>query len=835
MLHGGGCTLACTQDGSLRPLTLPAFILALSLAAHGPVALQVGTPVPRSLDLRQASVDHLILQDARQEAHREAVQQAWRPLLDGLQDADSVRLLLPLGATRKALLLAAAQAIKARYPAKRIYVAWQPGAPPMLDEDAWGAVEGGALLSEDLGAEAATWLTALDQAQSQCPGRPWMLWTPSDPRALAGRILGNGGHLVLPPKGPTADLLRSLPEGFEEVEGGLGDITFRSSRPEGPALRFLYSETGWNPATLPKESTRVTVTGEDRYDLGALLAKIRAAQLRDQSSQHTLRSTVDTDLHFQAEGAGGDLGFTFEAFQKVGEPLELLRRETRVNGVRAHLGGQSQFPMIEARISAAPPITLVLNERYRYSDGGPAGPGQRRLRFVPVDRQAELYEGELTVDESTGRILEERSSRTNLPGVVRSEDRTVTYGSGAPGHWGILRVRSHERWLRPDETQQVLRDIRFHDFRLNPPDFEEQRNAVRASDGAILQGHPDGLRYFVKGADGQRVVEPTMRTRITAVGGMVLLYPKPLPLFGYLAMDTDAFGRGNQYFLIVAGVYNQLTFTVPKAFVGLDLSGQGTLSLIGATQRPSKDGQELDRDGVQVRTQNLNLGLGRDLGAGFRLDFKERLTLNSYSQPAEGKYRTPDFLYPRSGLTRFELIEGRWQAQGFWIKGNYGQGQRPDSTFGAPGALEQIAEEGRFTRWENLLGYDRDLGTGHWLNVTLGQVSGKGFDRFQSIEFDGRVAGIKPNLLIADRLQYGRVSLAIPTGPSLRLTLGLDHGLAHCLPDQKTYAFTGARVTGDLPGFGWFTTIGLDLGVGLQSDIHGGRTVTGSISFTHLF
>ena len=78
-------------------------------------------------------------------------------------------------------------------------------------------------------------------------------------------------------------------------------------------------------------------------------------------------------------------------------------------------------------------MALTLTERYRYEDGGPAGPGRRILRFRPVDKDPLLFEGELTVLEESGRIQEERSSRSNLPGIVRSETRTLTYGEPRPG------------------------------------------------------------------------------------------------------------------------------------------------------------------------------------------------------------------------------------------------------------------------------------------------------------------------------------------------------------------------------------------------------------------
>ncbi|NTV75248.1 MAG: hypothetical protein HGA66_13720, partial [Holophaga sp.] len=82
---------------------------------------------------------------------------------------------------------------------------------------------------------------------------------------------------------------------------------------------------------------------------------------------------------------------------------------------------------------------------------------------------------------------------------------------------------------------------------------------------------------------------------------------------------------------------------------------------------------------------------------------------------------------------------------------------------------------------------------------------------------------------------YGGFNVAFSTGPNLRLTLGLNHGRAHSLTERKSAGFTGLKVTGDFPGFWWFTTVRVDLGAGLHSDVQGVKTVNGMITFLHLF
>ena len=73
------------------------------------------------------------------------------------------------------------------------------------------------------------------------------------------------------------------------------------------------------------------------------------------------------------------------------------------------------------------------------------------------------------------------------------------------------------------------------------------------------------------------------------------------------------------------------------------------------------------------------------------------------------------------------------------------------------------------------------------------------------------------------------------SGPRLRLTLTLDHARARSLQDGETYGFTGLGAAGDLPGFWVFTALRVDLGVGLQSDIPGLRTVNGYVALLRVF
>ena len=287
--------------------------------------LRVAAEPPATLDLRAAAAIDWLPRDGRDPAQAAASHRAWRERVAPYRDAGAVRILLPPGPDRLPVLLAAAQALRAQDPAATLYLGFDPQAEPVWDETAWGAVQGGALLPADLGPDPGRWRDRLMAAQNQFPGRPWTLWLPADPGPRLGELLGDGARLVVPAGGPAAVLAAQVTPDGTEVEGGAGDLTVR--RPDGGAARrWTFRGGAWTPAPLPEGVQEVRVTAQAAYDVGALLARMRAAQWADQHRIRARTGRLAVDLHLQGEqGPGTDLGFRFRTFEAAGE----LRRSSR--------------------------------------------------------------------------------------------------------------------------------------------------------------------------------------------------------------------------------------------------------------------------------------------------------------------------------------------------------------------------------------------------------------------------------------------------------------------------------------------------------------------------
>ena len=320
--------------------------------------------------------------------------------------------------------------------------------------------------------------------------------------------------------------------------------------------------------------------------------------------------------------------------------------------MRANLGPGLQLPIVESRAGLAPPVALALTERYRYRDGGPGGPGRRWVRFEPVAAEPLLFSGRLLVQEETGRVLEEHSERSGLPGIVKSERRVLTYGEAGGGSWRVVKAEMMERWLLGGRPTQVRRRMAYSDFRTDEPQFEADRQAARASDGTMMRQTLEGTRYLNKQKDGTRRVEEQPRSSGRGLGVLLLadpgLSPPVLPLAGLAYFNFNALGRGIQVNVLTALVYNYGQVTVPIGR-GFDLSADSTSMFLTATERPIEHGRVQDQDGVGRRFATLNLALGHDLGGDFRLDGSLRFQQDSFAQAPEEQYRTPGYVLPPLG------------------------------------------------------------------------------------------------------------------------------------------------------------------------------------------
>jgi hypothetical protein len=443
------------------------------------------------------------------------------------------------------------------------------------------------------------------------------------------------------------------------------------------------------------------------------------------------------------------------------------------------------------------------------------------------------------VDEATGRVLEERSARGNLPGVVKSERRTLVYGKPAPGLWGLAQASAYERWVTPGGISQVQRRMTYSDFKINEPTFDAEREGARDSADTMLKQTVDGVRYFTRQEDGSRKVEANMKLSGKGFGAVVVMdsrmKPPVLPAAGFAYFNFNAFNRGIQVNALTALVYNTASVMVPDLPWKLDFAAKATAMLWPIPERPVVNGRLSEGGAVDRSFLKTSLTLGRDLGAGFRFEGSGLFDYNRFRETKDKDHETPGFVPPPSGWQRGWQGALGWQFRGLQVKGLYGGGQRPEGTYGTSGDPQTIPDEGRYRYWGGNLGFDHRLESNWMLHGEIGRVAGRGFDRFQQVGGEAHVEGVNTAALPSDHTDYGKVAVGLPANRLLRLTLALDHARLRAIDNGETYRFTGLGLAGDIPGFSWFTTIRVNLGVGLQSDIDGLKGVQGYLALLRVF
>jgi hypothetical protein len=237
--------------------------------------------------------------------------------------------------------------------------------------------------------------------------------------------------------------------------------------------------------------------------VGALLAKVRAARLRNLAALRTLEATFILQAHQSADsGPGMDSGFTLDLFQAAGEGTELVVRAITANGVKLNLPPGFRFPVDRGRTdSSFVPIALTPTEHFHYWDGGPSAPGRRWLKFKAMDGDPALPEGEFDVVEATGHVLRQVTRRPGPHGLIRSEEVTAEFGEVLPGVYTLVRTLGTLRVLGADGRVSPLRiQGALQAPRINQEDFYARREAIRRSDAPMLKVTPSGTLNYVRKA-----------------------------------------------------------------------------------------------------------------------------------------------------------------------------------------------------------------------------------------------------------------------------------------------------------------------------------------------
>ena len=550
-------------------------------------------------------------------------------------------------------------------------------------------------------------------------------------------------------------------------------------------------------AELEGVEERVDIRDERQMPVEEILRRLQAFEDDQARKLQTYQSVNTLHLRFLLGNGAASLEASFQGdfFFRRDKSFDWVWRDLYVDGVKWKGKKLPEIPLIQPEKAAALPVEIYLDKEYTYRLRGTAQVNGRNcwvVDFEPLEiiEGRSLYQGTVWVDQDIYARVQTRTLQLGLDGNVLSNEETVTFEPidtvGAPAPWSAesyilpTRVVGQQLLSLLNATVPVETETTVASVRINPSDFDINRQTALASDATMVRDTEQGLRYLVKGEDGERVVQEEIdTTRTFLIGGTFydesLDYPLPLAGINYLALDWR--GTGSQVNIFFAGALVTANIAQPRLFGSKWDAG---VNLFGFF---IKGGDDLYRDGVEVkeevlrsRTSRVSAFLGHPVGNFAKLDFTYSAgytVFDTDDDTAEG------FVLPQDTLTHTLRTELSYNRSGyrFQLAGSFNQ--RSDWEFwGLPGNDEFDQEQEDYIRWSATFAKTWWLPKFMKLGVELEHLNGEDLDRFSSYDFgifgDSSVAGYPSGLVRADEANGVHLSYGLNFADLFRIELEGD-------------------------------------------------------------
>lgn len=536
-------------------------------------------------------------------------------------------------------------------------------------------------------------------------------------------------------------------------------------------------------AELEGIEEQVDIRDQRQMPVEEILRRLQAFEDDQARKLESYQSINTLHLRFLLGNGAASLEASFEGdfFYRQGESFDWVWRDLYVDGVKWKGKKLPEIPLIQPEKAAALPVEISLDKEYSYRLRGTAQVNGRDcwvVDFEPVEiiEGRSLYQGTVWVDRDIFARVQTRTLQLGLDGNVLSNEETVTFQPlnevGAPAPWSpdsyVLptRVVGQQLLSLLNATVPVETETTVASVRINPSDFEVNRQAALDSDATMVRDTDQGLRYLVKGEDGERVVQEEIdTTRTFLVGGTFydesLDFPLPLAGINYLALDWR--GTGSQVNIFFAGALVTANIAQPRLFgskwdAGANLFG----FFIKGSDELYRDGIEVEEEVVRSRTSRVSVFLGRPIGNFAKLDFTYSAGFTAFDTDDE---TAEVFVLPQDTLTQTLQTELSYNRAGYRLQLAGSINQRSDWEFwGLPGNTEFDQEQEDYIRWQATFAKTWWLPKFMKLGVELEHLNGEDLDRFSSYDFgifgDSSVAGYPSGLVRADEanglhLNYG--------------------------------------------------------------------------------
>ena len=455
---------------------------------------------------------------------------------------------------------------------------------------------------------------------------------------------------------------------------------------------------------------------------------------------------------------------------------EIEQRDTRVNGAPIAGGSATsppRLPLLEPERVATPPLTITLDETYRYSLIGTDridGAATHIVRFA--GREAS---GRAWIDTTTFALRRLETVQAQLQGVIVSSEQHEQFAPfeiAGETVWLPVRTSVFQMYEGAGHRTPIHRVIETPNYDINPADFDEMLRAAHASPHVMLRDTPQGFRYLLRDRSGDetaRVLSPRAGERIrTAVVGM-LVDPNitvPLPFAGFSYLDLNLFGTGAQLNAFFGGTYGQLSWSVPTVG-GTKWQAHGRAFAIAASynDRSMRGGVEQYAENITQRPAHVSVGALRPLTARMRvrLTYEVDYTAFDRSETTADTFVVPVDAVVHGLVAALETETGPWSARIWW---NVARRQRWRSwgdlhlheerePGGNEGVTERAATDARaFQRFGAVLTRTLAVARTFGSRVEVAWMDGIDLDRFSRYSFnafDNRLRGYPTASIRYDR------------------------------------------------------------------------------------
>ena len=266
-----------------------------------------------------------------------------------------------------------------------------------------------------------------------------------------------------------------------------------------------------------RSSAATDVSAARSLSVEEIVARHQQAQTANANAFQTRSSpSLRIELHFRPTAAQ-----VFDVIYR--EPVLLAGPDTveweelsfSVNGAKWG-PDRPGLPLLQAEKVLSLPLDLRLTPTTGTGSSAPRPVGERRcyvVAFEPSDLTQSRYRGWVWIDAATFLRLKVQTIQTHLEGPIVSSEETTTYEPVPTGRGGSIllprRLSTKQILLIAGRNLLLEKEQWFSDFRIDPPEFESERQAARASRHIMFRDTDAGVRYLVK-RGAERVVAMSM-------------------------------------------------------------------------------------------------------------------------------------------------------------------------------------------------------------------------------------------------------------------------------------------------------------------------------------